>query len=201
MVFGLTGGLASGKSTVARLLREQGVPVIDADALAREVVEPGTSGLAAIVERFGPDVLTNEGRLDRPRLGERVFGDERELAALNTIVHPRVREAFARQVEAHRRADEPLVGYEVPLLFENHLEDELRPVVLVATSQARQVERAMARDGLPRERVLERLRAQLPLSEKLARADLVIHNDGDLEALRSATREVAHELRRRATIR
>jgi dephospho-CoA kinase len=198
LVFGLTGGLASGKSTVAALLRDRGIAVIDADVLAREVVEPGTRGLRAIVERFGEGVLGSDGRLDRARLGERVFGNPQELAALNAIVHPRVHQAFLERVEAMKREGTPLVGYEVPLLFENRLEATLRPVVLVATSQARQVERALARDGHARERVLDRLRAQLPLAEKLARADLVIWNDGNLEELRSATEDVARELQRRA---
>lgn len=198
LVFGLTGGLASGKSTVAARLVERGIPLIAADALAREVVEPGSPGLVAVIQRFGAYVLNPDGTLDRRRLAARVFEDAAELAALNAIVHPLVRERFLERVRELSEQGHPLVGYEVPLLFENQLEAELRPVVLVAAPESMQIERAMARDGLSRSEALARLRAQLPLGEKLARADLVIWNDKDLDALRRETDPVIDELLRRA---
>jgi dephospho-CoA kinase len=180
-VFGLTGGLGSGKSTVARRFRER-VPVIDADDLAREVVAPGQPALAEIAEQFGPGVLTAEGSLDRSALAAIVFADPSALAQLNKITHPRVAALLQTRLAALETQGIQTACYELPLLFENNLEQRYQPTVLVAASTETQITRALGRSGLSREQALARIGAQLPLSEKAARADYVIDNDGSLEA-------------------
>jgi dephospho-CoA kinase len=196
-VFGLTGGIASGKSTVAQLFSDQGVPMIDADALAREVVSLGTPALAEIRARFSDAVFEPDGSLARKRLAERVFGKPEELAALNAIVHPRVAVCFRQRVAELESTGAELVGYEVPLLFENQIEKRLWSTVLVAAPEALQVARATRRDGTDEVRVRARIAAQMPLEEKLKRADYVIHNDGDLETLKAQALEVLATLRAR----
>jgi dephospho-CoA kinase len=164
-VFGLTGGLGSGKSTVAAHLRARGVPVIDADALAHEVVSPGSEGLEEVLEAFGPSML-QDGALDRQRLASLVFSDPEALRRLEAITHPRIqrrRTELLRELEA---SGEPLACYEVPLLYEKHLDAELRPVVVVSVPEALQVSRARARDGTSEPQVRARLAAQLPLEYK-----------------------------------
>lgn len=185
-IFGLTGGIASGKSTVAARFRARGLAVLDADQVAREVVLPGSDGLREIVEAFGPEVLLATGALDRKALASRVFANDAARATLNHITHPRVSMRALEHLEALRARGDALACYEVPLLFENHLEDGLRPVVLVAVSRETQVRRVMERDGLSREEAEARLRAQLSLEEKRTRADVTIDNDTTLEALLAA---------------
>lgn len=198
-VFGLTGGIASGKSTVARLFSDQGVPMIDADALAREVVSVGGPALAEIRTRFSDAVMEPDGTLSRQRLAELVFGKPEELAALNAIVHPRVAERFRQRVAELQHQGVDLVGYEVPLLFENQLEKRLWSTVLVAAPETLQVARATKRDGVNEARVRARIAAQMPLEDKLRRADYVIHNDGDLETLKRRALDVLAALKARAS--
>jgi dephospho-CoA kinase len=192
-VFGLTGGLGSGKSSVAGHYRELGLPIIDADALARAVVAPGSAGLAEIVREFGPDML-REGALDRRRLADVVFADPAARERLEAITHPRIqarRDELLSELEA---AGEPLVGYEVPLLFERGLEAGLRPVVVVSVPEALQIERAMLRDHSTEAMVRARLDAQRPLAEKAARADYVIDNAGPLATTLVAADEVLRQI-------
>lgn len=196
-VFALTGGIGSGKSTVAAHFRALGLPVVDADRLARDVVEPGTPALAEITARFGTDVLDDSGRLDRARLAAHVFGDEEARRALEAITHPRIREAARNAFEAISASGAPLACYEVPLLFETRQEEHYRPVVVVRTSVETQLARATARDESHREAIAARVAAQLPLAEKALRADYVIDNDGSREhTLREAER-VLEDIRRR----
>jgi dephospho-CoA kinase len=178
-VFGLTGGIGTGKSTVARRFAERGLPVIDADQLARKVVEPGSAGLAAVVAAFGADVLDAAGALDRKRLGRRVFGDEQRRQELAALLHPLIRQRFQQRVGELDARGEPLACYDVPLLFEVGLDASLRPVVVVTAPLEEQVRRVMARDGLDRAAAAARIATQLPLSEKRARADHVIDNARD----------------------
>ena len=180
-LFGLTGGIGSGKSTVGRRFRARGLPVIDADELAREAVAKGSRGLAEIVERFGDGVLDAHGELDRKKLAARVFADDDARRALNAITHPRVGELSIARTAALDAAGEPLACYEVPLLFEAGLDAALAPVVVVAAPLETQVARAVARDGSSPSDVLARVRAQLPLDEKVRRATFVIDNAGSLE--------------------
>lgn len=192
---GLTGGIASGKSTVARLLAERGVPVVDADRLAREVVEPGTPGLAAIAARW-PEVVPG-GVLDRKALGAIVFARPSERAALEAIVHPRIREESERRLrELEARGAERAV-YEAALLFENDLDAGMDATILVALDPELQVARLVARDGIPPEAARERLAAQLPLEAKKARATFVVDNGGTPEQLRERLDRVWAEVEAR----
>ncbi|NMO19641.1 dephospho-CoA kinase [Pyxidicoccus fallax] len=188
-VYGLTGGIASGKSTVTRMLRELGAHVLDADVLAREVVEPGTPGLAAVAERF-PGVVGADGRLDRVKLGARVFSDANERAALNAIVHPLVRDAFAQKVQALEAQGVDRVIYDVPLLIESGMHGWMEGVVVAWVPRDVQKARLMARDGLDAAGAEARLAAQLPLDEKRAHATWVIDNSGDLAATRAQVESV-----------
>jgi dephospho-CoA kinase len=188
-LFGLTGGIASGKSTVTRMFRELGAHVLDADLIARQVVEPGTPGLADVAARF-PGVLDAEGRLDRAKLGARVFGDPAERAALNALLHPRIRDEFARQTLALEAQGVARVLYDAPLLIENNLHLGMDGVVLVWVPRALQKARLMARDGLPEEAAEARLAAQLPLDDKRAQATWVVDNSGELPATRAQVENI-----------
>jgi dephospho-CoA kinase len=178
LVFGLTGGLASGKSTVAARFSARGVPVLDADVSARRVVEPGSEGLAAVAAAFGTDVVDAQGALDRKALAARVFAEETARRRLESILHPRIQAVMlAWKAELEARAV-PLACYEAPLLVEVGLADALRPLVVVSAPPEQQVSRAMQRDGLDEPAARARLKAQLPLEEKVKKADFVIENDG-----------------------
>ncbi len=177
-IIGLTGGIACGKSTVAHLLRERGVVVVDADEVAREVVEPGSPGLAAVVEAFGPGVLDEAGGLDRKKLGALVFADDDARGRLNRILHPRIAaRAQERFAEAVAGGAERVV-YEVPLLFENGLDQIMTTTIVVSVDEATQLARLMARDGSTAAEAQARINSQMPLDEKRARADHVIDNGG-----------------------
>lgn len=180
---GLTGGIGSGKSTVSALLADRGATVIDADLLAREVVEPGTPGLTAVVARFGDAVLREDGTLDRERLGRLVFADPDERAALNAIVHPLVGEETARRLAQAESAGAQIVVFDVPLLVENGLQDLYDVVVVVATDPATQVERLIQVRGMSAADARARIAAQAPLADKLAMATYVVRNDGTREDL------------------
>lgn len=193
-LFGLTGGIASGKSAVAARLRERKVPVIDADELARRVVAPGTEGLAAVVERFGRDVLTEDGALDRKKVAAIVFADDEKRKALNAIVHPRIGALTMEIASRLRDQGEPLACYEAALIVENGVADAFRPLVVVSAPEDVQVERACKRDGASLEEARARIRAQMPLAEKVKVADFVIDNTGSLDDLRRRTDEVLAEI-------
>ncbi len=194
LVFGLTGGIASGKSTVAARLRARGVPVIDADALSREAVIKGSSGFSEIVDAFGSDVLAPNGDLDRKALARIVFEDDGKRRTLNAIVHPRVGALTAARAAALGERGEPLACYEAALIVENGLADAFRPLVVVAASEQAQIARALARDGATEGEVAARIRAQIPLAEKVRVADHVIENDGDLGDLERKTDHVLAEI-------
>jgi dephospho-CoA kinase len=179
-VHGLTGGIACGKSTVSRLLAERGAVVIDADALAREVVALGTPGLAEVVAAFGADVLRADGTLDRERLGARVFAEPEARARLNAITHPRIAQTSFERIAAARESGAPLVVYDAALLFESGRGDLFRPVVVVTAPREVQLARLMRRDGLSAEAAAARIDSQMPVAEKAARADHVIDNGGAL---------------------
>lgn len=178
--FGLTGGIASGKSTVSRRFAARGVSIVDADALAREIVEPGTPGLAALVEAFGPGILDGNGALDRQALAAIAFASREAQQRLNAITHPRIALETGRRLAS---AKAPLACYDAALLVENGVADAFRPLVVVAADEATQIARAMARDHLPEAEIRRRIGLQRPLADKVALADVVIHNDGDLAQL------------------
>jgi dephospho-CoA kinase len=173
---GLTGGIGSGKSTASRLLAERGAVVIDSDVLAREVVEPGTPGLSAVVAEFGDGVLAADGRLDRERLGALVFADADARARLNSIVHPLVRAASAQRLAG--LPDDAVVVHDVPLLVEAGLTDAYDLVVVVSVSPAVQLDRLVRLRGMTAEAAQARIAAQAAPAERLAVADVVLTNDG-----------------------
>jgi dephospho-CoA kinase len=186
-VVGLTGGMASGKSLVAELLRSLGAVVIDADVIARHVVEPGSPVLRTIAAAFGPSVLRPDGALDRAALAERIFSDPAARTRLNAITHPEIRRRMAEEVARARAADPAaIVVLDVPLLLDTAPAEafDLDGVVVVAVDEATQEARLAARDGISPETARQRLRAQRPLREKVALATWVIDNGGSPEATR-----------------
>jgi dephospho-CoA kinase len=180
---GLTGGIGSGKSTVSRMLAERGAVVVDADLLAREVVEPGTPGLTEVVRAFGPSVLLADGSLDRAALGSLVFGEPAALARLNGIVHPRIAERTAERIAAARRSGAAVVVHDVALLVENGLAGSYDVVVVVATDPATQLDRLVRLRGMDPAQAQQRIAAQSSLEAKLAVATHVLRNDGPLDDL------------------
>lgn len=184
-VVGLTGGIGSGKSVVARMLAELGAEVIDADQLAREAVEAGSPGFRAVVERFGPEVLDEKGALDRRKLGAIVFTDDAARRDLNAIVHPRVAALAMEKIAAYGERGAMVVVYDVPLFFENQLERMIPEVIVVSASPLTQRKRVAERDRLSAEEIEHRIGAQMPLAEKVKRATWVIENDGSLESTRA----------------
>jgi dephospho-CoA kinase len=182
-VIGLTGGIASGKSTVARLLARRGAAIVDADLLARQVVEPGQPALAELVARFGPSILRPEGTLDRKRLGAIAFADPAARADLGRITHPRIAAASAGAIATWADAGASVVFYEAALLVENRTHLGLAGLIVVAASPEVQHARLVSRDGLSPDEATARIVAQAPLSDKLAAATWAIHNDGDEAAL------------------
>ncbi|TLS42530.1 dephospho-CoA kinase [Streptomyces montanus] len=193
---GLTGGIGAGKSEVSRLLVKHGAVLIDADKIAREVVEPGTPGLAAVVEAFGEDVLAPDGSLDRPKLGSIVFADAERRAVLNSIVHPLVG-ARSGELEA-AAAQDSVVVHDVPLLAENGLAPLYDVVVVVDAAPETQLDRLVRLRGMTEEEARARMAAQATREKRLATADIVIDNDVPLETLEGRVREVWAELVRRA---
>lgn len=193
---GLTGGIGAGKSEVSRLLASYGAVLIDADKIAREVVEPGTAGLAAVVEAFGPGILTADGTLDRPALGSIVFADPERLATLNAIVHPLVG-ARSQELEKAAGAD-AVVIHDVPLLTENELAPLYDLVIVVDAAPETQLDRLVGLRGMTESEARARMSAQATREQRRAIADLVVDNDGPLENLEPQVREVWTELTRRA---
>ncbi|TQJ87392.1 dephospho-CoA kinase [Streptomyces sp. SLBN-31] len=193
---GLTGGIGAGKSEVSRLLVACGAVLIDADRIAREVVEPGTPGLAAVVDAFGPDVLTADGTLDRPKLGSIVFADPEKLAVLNSVVHPLVG-VRSRELE-EAAAEDAVVVHDVPLLAENGLAGLYDVVIVVDASPETQLDRLVRLRGMTEEDARARMAAQATREKRREIADVVIDNDVPLEELRRRVRDVWADLERRA---
>ncbi|MFC8710526.1 MULTISPECIES: dephospho-CoA kinase [unclassified Streptomyces] len=193
---GLTGGIGAGKSEVSRLLVECGAVLIDADRIAREVVAPGTPGLAAVADAFGPQVLAADGSLDRPRLGAVVFADPERLAVLNAIVHPLVG-ARARELE-EAAAEDAVVVHDVPLLTENGLAPLYDLVIVVDARPETQLDRLVRLRGMTEEDARARMAAQATREQRLEIADIVIDNDVPLDRLRERVREVWTRLAGRA---
>ncbi|MFE0418681.1 dephospho-CoA kinase [Streptomyces tendae] len=193
---GLTGGIGAGKSEVSRLLVEHGAVLIDADRIAREVVAPGTPGLAAVVAAFGEDVLAEDGALDRPKLGSIVFADPEKLAVLNGIVHPLVGERSRALEEA--AAEDAVVVHDVPLLTENGLAPLYDLVVVVDADPATQLDRLVRLRGMTEQDARARMAAQATREQRREIADLVVDNDVPLDELRRRVKEVWDELVRRA---
>ncbi len=196
-VFALTGGIGSGKSTVARFFREAGLRIVDADALARQVVQPGTKGLEAIFAQFGEGVAQPDGQLDRKRLGAIVFSSPEARARLEAILHPLIQAAAEAEFEKSAASGERLVCYEIPLLFETEQEARYRPVVVVHVPESAQLSRLMERDGVDEEEASRRIEAQIPLDHKAEQADHVIDNTGSLDETRTQALAILHKIAQR----
>jgi dephospho-CoA kinase len=193
LLVGLTGGIGSGKSTVARLLEKRGAVVFDADLLAREAVAPGTPGHAAVIERFGADVLAPGGELDREALASIVFADPSARRDLEQIVHPEVRRLFAEGSEAYRDTDRVVV-FSAPLLVESGMHTAFEILVVVSASVATQIERLMRQRGMSEASIRARIDAQAPLEDKAAVADFIVDNEGSLDELESQVERLWNDL-------
>ena len=193
-VFGLTGNIGTGKSTVARLFAERGIPVIDADQVARDVVAPGTPGLSQVAARF-PGVLAADGELDRKALGARVFADAQERAALNAILHPLIGREVRTRLDRLAARGQPFAIYEAALIVENGLHHGLDGLIVVNAPVEEQVRRLAQRDGMAESEARARIAAQLPAHDKAKAADFLIENTGAPELLRAQVARVVDAIR------
>ena len=194
---GLTGGLASGKSLVARIFKSLGCTLIDTDAIARDVVVPGTEGWQAVVKEFGPQILAENNTIDRPKLANIIFTDAGRRQILNSILHPLIISSVRQQLaEIGDREPDALVVVDVPLLIECGLQDDFDEVIVVWTPRETQINRLMERDGLAEAEAQQRLAAQLPLDQKRAYATFVVENDADHEKTEAQVRIIFSALKR-----
>ncbi|MFC7371354.1 dephospho-CoA kinase [Fictibacillus iocasae] len=183
LIIGLTGGIASGKSTASQYLINKGIPVVDADKIARLVVEKGMPAYESIVAAFGEEVLDRDLSLNRSRLGDIIFQDASKRELLNSIVHPAVRTEMKRQAEEHFLAGNMSVVMDIPLLFESRLTHMVDRTILIYVPQDIQLQRLLARDSLKEEQAKARISSQMPLEEKINLSDAVVKNDGSKEDL------------------
>jgi dephospho-CoA kinase len=192
----ITGGAGSGKSTVARMFQELGVPVLDADAAARRAVAVGSPAWQELRRLYGPEYFLADGELDRGKVAARVFADPEEKRRLETVIHPRVAEAIKARLQELEAQGAPLVLVEVPLLFEAGLDRAYAKVIVVEVDPAHQVQRLSARDGRPAAEIAGILQAQLPLKDKVKKADFVVDNRGDLNNTLRQVRIILGELQK-----
>lgn len=196
-LLGVTGGIASGKSTVSGMLAELGSPLIDFDLIARQVVEPGTEGLAKIVDYFGRQVLTEEGSMDRKKVANIVFGDIEKRKKLESFTHPLIHEEFCRQAEAIAAEDpEAIIQVAVPLLIELNLQHLFDKILVVHIPSEIQEKRLAERDNITPQAAANIMKSQLPIAEKLQFADFVVDNTGDLDYTRSQVEKIWHDLQK-----
>jgi dephospho-CoA kinase len=191
---GLTGGLGSGKSTVSQILRRLGVPVVDADAVARSLTDKGGAAVEAVAQAFGKDLLLADGSIDKKSLASQVFGHPEKLAKLEGLLHPLVRAEVAKQRQSLKSQGAKYAVYDVPLLFEKSMQKDFDLIVVVNCSLAEQKERVRKRNGWSMDEIDRRLAAQLPLKEKATRADLVIQNSGTMKDLEVQVQRLKNEL-------
>ena len=181
MIIGLTGSIASGKSTVSQMLKELGYPIVDADLVARQVVEPGSETLEKIKGAFGEDVILPDGSLDRKKVGDIIFSDPASRKRLNDIIHPAIRQEMLRQRAAYVAEGQKVVIMDIPLLFESKLQHFVEKILVVSVTEENQLKRLMERNGLSESESLARISSQLPMSVKEEGADAVIYNNGTIE--------------------
>ncbi|KAI8381301.1 dephospho-CoA kinase [Radiomyces spectabilis] len=194
-LIGLTGGIASGKSTVSRMLRDQQLPIIDADLIARQVVEPGRKANRLVRQHFGDDVFLPDGHLDRAKLGDIIFRDPQKRQVLNRCIHPYVKLEILKQAVLHWLKGADMVIFDVPLLLEAGLDKFMGTTVVVFCSDVLQLQRLIKRDGLSEEQANQRITAQMPMHEKVARADIVLDNSSDLPQLEIQVKNMVKKLR------
>ncbi|BAT49758.1 dephospho-CoA kinase [Bacillus altitudinis] len=193
LVIGLTGGIASGKSTVSQMIKEKGIRVVDADIIAKEAVSKGAPALHQIVQTFGEEVLLPNGELNRQQLGAIIFSDEEKRKKLNAIVHPEVRKEMLKQRDEGVSNQETFVVLDIPLLFESKLEGLVDRIIVVYTTPDLQLSRLMNRNDLSEEEALKRIHSQQPLEEKCQKADRVIENTKDLAFIRKQLENILNE--------
>jgi dephospho-CoA kinase len=197
LIVGLTGGVASGKTTVSRVLKEEGAYIIDADQMARELVRPHTPAWRKLVRAFGKDILREDGSLHRKKLADKVFTNLRQRKLLNQILHPRMRKEMERRAkEIGQKDPEAVVVIDAPLLVELGDHRKMDKLIVVTSTQTQQIERLKERDGISSEEALRIFSSQMPVEDKVKLADFVIRNEGSLQETKKKTREVYKELKK-----
>lgn len=196
ITFGLTGGIACGKSTATKTFRAHGIPMVDADEAARDVVAPGTAGLHALKYAFGEEYIQPDGYLDRVKFGAMVFADTEKRALLDAIMLPLIMENVSSQFEKLHQTGHLLIGYDAALLIEMGHADFYRPLIVVQCRTLTQINRLMKRNGLTADDAMRRISAQMPTEQKVALADYVINTDGTIEESVKQTTEIIHHLER-----
>lgn len=191
---GLTGGIASGKSTVAQILREMGHSVVDADALARLVVAKNGPAYREVISVFGPGFVDSSGDLDRKKLGQAVFADKKKRVQLEQIIHPKVKSLAFREKSRLETEGKSIAFYDVPLLYEKNLESEFDAVLLIYAPESIQLERMMIRNGYSESEARERMQAQIPIEQKLLRSKYVVKNTGKIEDLKNEIKIILGEM-------
>jgi dephospho-CoA kinase len=196
LIVGLTGGVASGKTTVSRVLKEEGAYILDADQMARELVQPHTPAWRKLIKVFGKDILREDGSLHRKKLADKVFTNLRQRKLLNQILHPRIRKEMERRAkEIGQKDPEAVVVIDAPLLVELGDHRKMDKLIVVTSTQKQQIERLKERDGISSEEALRILSSQMPVKDKVKLADFVIRNEGSLQETKKKTREVYKELK------
>ncbi|KAF6158846.1 hypothetical protein GIB67_012489 [Kingdonia uniflora] len=195
-IVGLTGGIASGKSTVSNLFKANGVPVVDADLISREVVRKGSGGLRKIVAAFGPDVLQDNGELDRVKLGELIFSDPTKRQLLNRLLAPYISSGIFKEVLKLWFKGSKVIVLDIPLLFEANMDRWTKPIVVVWVDLETQLQRLVARDGTSEEQASSRINSQVALDWKRTKADILIDNSGSLEELEDQFSKVLNHVTR-----
>lgn len=195
ITFGLTGGIACGKSTVTKTLRAEGCAIVDADIVARQVVEPGTLGLNAVIEAFGSEYLQEDGTLNRTKLGALVFSDKVALKKIDKLMYPLINDEAVAQIKKLHDEGERIVGYDAALICEQGNVELYRPLVVVECREDTQIARLMSRNTLTRTEAVARIESQMPVKQKAAMADFVINTDGTVEESIQQTKKVLHRIR------
>jgi dephospho-CoA kinase len=195
MIIGLTGGIASGKSTASQILQAKGIPVVDADKIAREVVEPGKEAYEKVVAFFGSEILREDKTINRPRLGEIIFNDKEKRSRLNEIVHPSIRAEMKRQAIFYTENGFSLVVLDIPLLFESKLTHMVEQTWLIYADPEVQLKRLIMRDGFSETQAISRINSQMPIDEKRELADVVIENNGSMAELEEKLSILINQLR------
>ncbi|WP_026690631.1 dephospho-CoA kinase [Alteribacter aurantiacus] len=193
MIIGLTGGIASGKSTVSAMFKEWNIPVVDADVIAREVVEPGQEAFNQIVQAFGEQILNEDGNIHRKKLGAIIFNDQKKREQLNSIVHPAVRAEMKKRRDDYLQSGHDHVVLDIPLLIESELDYLVDKTLLVYVDADTQLQRLMKRDDSSEEEAQSRIRSQMPLDEKQEHVDKVVNNSGSIEDTKNEVRAVLKE--------
>ena len=197
LIVGLTGGVASGKTAASQVLKEEGAYIIDADQIARELVQPQKPAWNELIRAFGKDILQEDGSIHRKKLAEKVFADPKQRKRLNQILHPRIKEEMGRRTkEIGQKDPEAIVVIDAPLLVELGDHYEMDKLIVVTSTQTQQIERLKERDGIGPEAALKILSSQMSLGEKVKLADFVIGNEGSLEETKKRAREVFKELKK-----